>query len=398
MIHDEPIYVDRETDTFLYQGFYSIKKTPWKHTIVCRIGPAGTTKWKPSTEFLAKLEESKEFEQKLNTRTTHAPNKNAVEVVPIETALDRKNMELAKTMDQRLKALRKSEARTQLLKALLKEQPRAAKQLKKILQQSNVVPILLRRHIGNTPSFVASVLQQIDLGGLSVEHREQAYRGVIVALAKDLGQTDLGFRFASLVEHQACGHEHLVLLVKIIQYRTVRVYTPQRPHDSGPRIDPNAPLYCKVRSVLAKWRENGASHELMQAIKYGVRPKCRWITIPEVDEAMIQAEILRLKQGRSIRRCQGGNLVHSAFMIPKSDGKRGRLILNPESINAHAQKKTYQTEGLEKLAHVARSGDVAMSADIKDGFYALAVANPRIWQFCDHRHQLWCFSGKHKRS
>ncbi len=48
-------------------------------------------------------------------------------------------MELAKAMDQRLKTLSEPEARTQLLKALLKEQSGVAKQLQKILRQSNVV-------------------------------------------------------------------------------------------------------------------------------------------------------------------------------------------------------------------------------------------------------------------
>lgn len=155
MIQDEPIYVDRETDTFLYQGSYSIKKTPWKHTMVCRIGPAGTTKWKPSAEFLAKLEESKQVDNQLKTHTTHAPNTTAVEVMPFETALDRTNMEIAKSVDQRLKTMSEPEARTHLLQGLLKEQPGVAKQLLEILRNSNVVNHVSEKRISSTEPEVA---------------------------------------------------------------------------------------------------------------------------------------------------------------------------------------------------------------------------------------------------
>lgn len=58
MIQEEPIYIDRKVDTFLYMGTRAVKKTPWLHTIVCRIGPKGTSTWKPSEAFQRKVDES----------------------------------------------------------------------------------------------------------------------------------------------------------------------------------------------------------------------------------------------------------------------------------------------------------------------------------------------------
>ncbi|KNC79830.1 hypothetical protein SARC_07790 [Sphaeroforma arctica JP610] len=106
---------------------------------------------------------------------------------------------------------------------------------------------------------------------------------------------------------------------------------------------------------------------------------------------MAVTELTRLEIQGIIRKCQESEAypVHQALMILKSDGLRARRILNPESFNSHVEKKNFRAEGLERLAQIARSGNTAMSADIKDGFYALAVENPRLWQFRDHTGQLW---------
>ncbi|KNC85323.1 hypothetical protein SARC_02505 [Sphaeroforma arctica JP610] len=63
----------------------------------------------------------------------------------------------------------------------------------------------------------------------------------------------------------------------------------------------------------------------------------------------------------------------------------------PDRDKQPRQEMTFRAEGLEKLAQTARPGDAAMSADIKDGFYSIAVADPKLWQFRDHLGRLWCF-------
>ncbi|KNC79808.1 hypothetical protein SARC_07807 [Sphaeroforma arctica JP610] len=235
-------------------------------------------------------------------------------------------------------------------------------------------------NILNWANYLAHGLRQIHLGGLSIEHREEAYNGLILAVIKDLGQVvelkqlriQEGSDFAALVEQQVRPqHRNSSSIVKYIKS------TKKHQHEIFP-------LYRRVRNAIRTWREYGANKEVLEAIKYGVRPVWgpkgppppsqtgRWINIPAV------TELTRLETQGIIRKCQESEayVIHQALMILKSDGLRARLIMNPESINSHVEKKKNSRRGSRTTGTSCQAGGCSYVRRYKERILFVGCGKP----------------------
>ncbi|KNC87452.1 hypothetical protein SARC_00434 [Sphaeroforma arctica JP610] len=125
-------------------GTRAIKKTPWMHTIICRIGPAKKSNWTPSYTPLKNLEEIT-----IPLNTVQAPTKQyAKEIITNKTSQgevltmgQRTSTQVDKLAEVFKKGLniKSPEAQTTTLEALLKDMIEVHERHMTLFNESNAV-------------------------------------------------------------------------------------------------------------------------------------------------------------------------------------------------------------------------------------------------------------------
>ncbi|KNC85709.1 hypothetical protein SARC_02119 [Sphaeroforma arctica JP610] len=134
-----------EVDIFLYQGTRAVQKTPWRHKMICRINPVGTTKWLTSETFKRKVEESKipllTPKSQREAGATHAPTVCITDVQSNPKDAKR-NSSLAKAFCKKIRSDRETayeaEAETKLLKQLMNDFPDVYDLVTQLMDKENI--------------------------------------------------------------------------------------------------------------------------------------------------------------------------------------------------------------------------------------------------------------------
>ena len=141
-----------------------------------------------------------------------------------------------------------------------------------------------------------------------------------------------------------------------------------------------------VRRAWSRWRDAGASGQVLEWIRHGVSipwlygappppfnhgVSCR--NLPPQQAAFLEDEIKRLKEKGVFRPVASSRWVSRAFLVPKPDGS-WRLIIDLRQLNSYCKQRSMKMETLRRLKFIAKPGDHWISFDLKDGFYALAIA------------------------
>jgi hypothetical protein len=147
---------------------------------------------------------------------------------------------------------------------------------------------------------------------------------------------------------------------------------------------PATALHLRVRGRLRAWASAGAGTEVLTWLKAGYRlpwarerPRpfhqglsCKNAT-PE-QRAFLATELQRLKDVGAVEDAVTTRWVSRAFLVPKPKG--WRLVVDLRHINTHLRRLSCRFETLKNLARTVAKGDYMFSFDLKDGFYAVGVA------------------------
>ncbi len=146
-----------------------------------------------------------------------------------------------------------------------------------------------------------------------------------------------------------------------------------------------------VRQEWSKWRDLGASGQVLEWIRHGVAVP--WLTrappplstkvfrvagCPATKQRFLQGEIERLTLAGVLRPVEYSRWVSRAFLVPKPVGSGWRLIVDLREINKACHTRKMKMETLRSLRLIAKRGDHWVSFDLKDGFYSLAIATQDI--------------------
>ena len=145
-----------------------------------------------------------------------------------------------------------------------------------------------------------------------------------------------------------------------------------------------------VRAEWLKWRDLGASGQVLEWIRHGVAVP--WLTgappppfnqgvscrgLPRDQTLFLHEEIERLTLSGVLRPVEYSRWVSRAFLVPKPAGSGWRLIVDMREINKACHTRKMKMETLRSIRLIVKPGDHWVSFDLKDGFYSLAIAPPR---------------------
>lgn len=130
------------------------------------------------------------------------------------------------------------------------------------------------------------------------------------------------------------------------------------------------------------WRQIGASETVLDWIVNGV--PCSFNKEPEPcifeNPAFGEAENKFLVQELAL--LESKNMVQKVSEIPhcvsplkviRKKNKKYRLICDLRYLNSHCDTPHFSSEGVEMLPEVARDGELAVTLDLKDGFYHFSI-------------------------
>ncbi len=138
-----------------------------------------------------------------------------------------------------------------------------------------------------------------------------------------------------------------------------------------------------VRQEWLKWRDLGASGQVLEWIRHGV--VVPWLTrappppfnqgvscrgLSRDQAVFLQKEIERLTLSRVLRHVEYSRWVSRAFLVKKPAGSGWRLIVDLREINKACQTRKMKMETLRSLWLITKPGDHWVSFDVKDGFYS----------------------------
>lgn len=186
---------------------------------------------------------------------------------------------------------------------------------------------------------------------------------------------------------------------------------PRTPNDGvRRRVDSCSPtssyLRHRVRRRWRVWEDIGASGPLLDWIRHGIRLPFRhgrpppsfhhgvslWDATPEQLD-FLDSELARFVQEGHWEAGTSSQFVSRCFLVPKAGGG-WRLVIDLRFLNKFFAKRSMKMETLKHLRHIARKGDYWISFDLKDGFYALAIApEDRQYFTVNIRGQLFQLAG-----
>ena len=142
----------------------------------------------------------------------------------------------------------------------------------------------------------------------------------------------------------------------------------------------------RVRQKISKWKECGASGQVLEWIRHGVkipwkhsRPpppfnmgaSCK--DLPPEQAAFVSAELSRLMLKGILKPTSTSRWISRAFLVPKASGTGWRLVIDLRELNRYCSVRRMKMETLKHLGIIAKPGDWWVSFDLVDGFYALGV-------------------------
>ena len=151
-------------------------------------------------------------------------------------------------------------------------------------------------------------------------------------------------------------------------------------------------VHIKVRRCLRRWRQIGASAEVLRWIREGVRvawipergppaPFHRGRSMEDADEegrAWFAGEAARLVKCGAWRRVKESRYVSRAFLVEKKvnagDARNWRTVVDLSFLNEFCREERFRMESLKAMTRVDTANAWMIAWDIKDGYYAVAIA------------------------
>ena len=143
-------------------------------------------------------------------------------------------------------------------------------------------------------------------------------------------------------------------------------------------------MAARVRAQLHQWRAIGASPQVLDWIKNGVR--LRWraggppkpfnhgeATFDPTESAFIDKEVARCLATGAWEPATSSKFVSRAFLVPKPGGGF-RLVVDLRTVNAHCVDLPCRYETLKTLRRLARPEDYLFSFDLSDGYHCVGIA------------------------
>ena len=130
------------------------------------------------------------------------------------------------------------------------------------------------------------------------------------------------------------------------------------------------------------WAEIGASAVVLNWITGGVpipfdsEPEPRVFANPkfgDAEETFLERELASLETQGVVKRVEDTPYCVSPLkVVPKPNGKF-RLICDLRYVNSHCKTPRFSSEGVEVLPELVRDGELAVTLDLRDGFYHFSV-------------------------
>ena len=130
------------------------------------------------------------------------------------------------------------------------------------------------------------------------------------------------------------------------------------------------------------WAEIGASDVVLEWVKEGVpipfisEPAPQVFANPRFNDAektFLEKELSSLEARGVIKRvAEKPHCVSPLKVVPKQNGKF-RLICDLRYVNSHCDTPRFSSEGVEILPELVRDGELAVTLDLRDGFYHFSV-------------------------
>ena len=163
----------------------------------------------------------------------------------------------------------------------------------------------------------------------------------------------------------------------------------------------------RVRRSWRAWEAIGASAQVISWIRDGVRlpfkrnkppkPFNQGVSLQDATPeqlSFIEAELARFVAAGAWERGTCDKFVSRMFLVPKPGVNQWRCIIDLRVLNKWCVRKRLKMESLLGVRHLTRKGDYMFSFDLKDGFYALGIAEDhRDYFTVNVRGQLYRLAG-----
>ena len=150
------------------------------------------------------------------------------------------------------------------------------------------------------------------------------------------------------------------------------------------------------------WEEIGASDAVLSWVTGGVpipfesEPEPMVLANPEfseVEKTFLDRELAVLEARGVVQRVsETPHCVSPLKVVPKPSGKF-RLICDLRYVNSHCDTPRFSSEGVDILPEITRDGELAVTLDLRDGFYHFSV-RPEFRTYLGFQYNsfwwVWC--------
>jgi hypothetical protein len=145
-------------------------------------------------------------------------------------------------------------------------------------------------------------------------------------------------------------------------------------------------MHHRVRLKWREWEHIGASGQVVNWIRHGVRVKfknglrprpfnrgvsMKDATQPQLD--FLATKLLRFEACGAWERASNARYVSRMFLVPKPGVNKWRLIIDLRELNIYCAEFKMSCETLKHLRHLSRLSDYFVSLDLADGYYTLGI-------------------------
>lgn len=151
------------------------------------------------------------------------------------------------------------------------------------------------------------------------------------------------------------------------------------------------PLQEQPRAAWRAWEQRGASPQVVDWLREGVKPEFEQEPIPfdfgslmlpePAQRAACQDLLQRYLQTGAVRRSQRTKFVSRSFLIPKRTGGF-RLIIDLRPLNRYCRTQTFKYHTLHSLHHVLEPADWMVAFDLQDGYHHVGIHPDYQHYFC----------------